>query len=1018
MNLTKTALKRPVAVVVCIIALILFGATSIFSTPLELIPEMEMPVYLVVTTYPGAGPQEVNDLVSEKVEDAVSTVSGLKNLDSRSMENLSFVITEMEYGTDMDRTYMELQKKLNTIQNQLPEDVDPPTIVEMNMNAMPVIMFAVSGPESGMDILNYLNDSVVPEFEKLNGTAEVKLMGGREKYIQVKIDQEKMKQYGLSQDAISQYLGLADFSYPAGDADRGDLNYTLRGGVEYDTVSKLKTMPLTLKSGDIIHLSDIAEVAKVEKEADSISRYNGSETILMSITKRDSAGTVDVTTAAKEVMELINADSSGIKMDIVMDQSEDIIDSLMGVVNAMISAILISMVVLYVFLGDMKASFVVGTSMPLSVLTTMIIMAFCGISFNMLSLGGLTIGVGMMVDNSIVILDSCFKEHENKRTFKQAALEGARIVTSAVVASTATTVVVFLPIGLMQGMAGQLFSDVAITVVISLIASLISALTLVPLLFFRLQPREREDIPASRIIDKVNAYYATFMRKTFKRKKSVVFVAVLLLIGSFLMVPFIGIELMPATDSGQITVDVKTKPGLRLEKTEELITDLEQKIATHPDLDRYSVQVKKGGGEAAASFTMYLKDDREMSTFDIVDSLREKTKGYIDCEITVNSSSGTGSTGGSDQVSFNLIGNDRYQLEEVSKQVKTVMEQQEGVINVTSSLSDGNPQAEIKVDPVKSNAVGLPPKQVIGTINTIMNGKNAATITMEGQDYDVYVEYPGETYQNLNAVLGMVLTTSSGREVPLLDIATVEYSASPQSISRHNSQYTVEIVAHTQMKNAAKINQKVVAAANQIELPQGVDHYMGGQAEQMAEEFKSIFSALGTAVFLVFMVMAIQFESTKFSLMVMISIPFSLIGAFGGLLATGTTISMTSLMGFIMLAGIVVNNAIVLIDYANQLREAGMDIQDALVESGCSRLRPILMTTLTTVLGMVPLAIGLGSNAETMRGMAMVIIGGLTASTVLTLVLIPTMYLIFAGKESKKKYDEDSLEPTDTVIVP
>ena len=985
---------------VCIITLVVFGVSSLIGTPLELTPNMEMPMFIVTTIYPGAGPEEVQDLVTKELESSVSTLSGLKNVDSRSMENMSLLILEMEYGTDMDVAHTDLQKKLDMAENGLPDEVTTaPTIIEMTMDSMPVIQLAVE-QTGDVDLLNYLNDNIVPDFEKITGVAEVNVYGGQESYVQVRLDEQKLRQYGLDMSTVCSMVASSDFSLPVGSADQGSLSLSLRGGVSYPSPEALAKLPLTLKSGDIIHLSDIATVSQTQKKSDSVSRYNGRDAVSMSLTKRASASTNAVTGAVIRQVEQINQKDKAIQLDVIFNQSDEIWNSLWGVIESMILAIAISMVVLYLFLGDIKASLIVGTSMPTSVLVTLIIMSFSGMTFNMLSLGGLTIGVGMMVDNAIVLLDSCFKKRDEHRTFKDAALEGAGIVASAVTASTLTTVVVFLPIALMQGMSGQLFKDVGFTIVFALTASLISALTLVPLLFLKFKPVEKKDALVNRALRKVEQKYAVLIKKSLGHKKLVVLVAVVLLVVSFMLVPFIGVELMPSTDSGQISISISTRPGLKLEETSKIISRVEGLIGQYPDVDRYMVSGSDGGGEGAASFSIYLKDERKMSTYDIVDELRQETKDYLNCDVQVSAASMM-SMGGTDTVVVNLIGNDRDKLQDAAGQVKELMYQNPGVVTVTSSLSDGSPQAEIVVDPVKSGAVGLTPVQVMGTLNSMISGKNVTNIRMGDHDYDIWVEFPEDTYQTVGDLGAINLTAPSGAQVPLLDIATIEYSNSPQMITRHNNQYTVSITAQTTTKNAAKINNEVTTAAMGMQLPEGVDHYMGGQNEQMAEEFSAIFAALGTAIFLVFVVMAIQFESMRFSLMVMISVPFSLIGAFLGLLLTRTTISMTSLMGFIMLVGIVVNNAIVLIDYTNQLREGGMKVRNALIKAGRSRLRPILMTTLTTVLGMVPLAVGLGSNGEMMRGMAMVVIGGLSASTILTLVLIPTFYLILSKRDEK-----------------
>ncbi|MCI8624350.1 MAG: efflux RND transporter permease subunit [Provencibacterium sp.] len=1014
---TTTAIRRPVAVIVSLLALVIFGLASLFGTPLELTPSMSMPMFIINTIYGGAGPEEVESLVTNKIEGAIGTLSGLKNIQSISAENMSMVVVELEYGADMSRANNDLQKKLNLINNSLPEDASDPTIIEMSLDSTPVMQISVEAT-GDMDLLSYLQDNVVSDFEKLEGVAAVDIYGGQETYMQVKLDPEKLRQYNLDMSTVATMISMADFSLPAGNIEQGGLSLALRGGVSYPSAQALQTLPLTLATGDVIHLSDIARVGEAQQKASSISRYNGMDTVSLSITKRESASTRAVTGACQRVVDQVNAGNMGIRMEVTFNSMDEIWDSLSGVIQAMALAIVISMVILFLFLGDIKASLIIGTSMPISVLVTLIIMSWSGMTFNMLSLGGLTIGVGMMVDNSIVVLDSCFKKRDEFRSFEDAAIEGAGIVTSSVTASTITTVVVFLPIAMMQGISGQLFKDAGYTVVYALTASLISALTLVPLLFLRLKPVERKDNPISKGLKRLEQGYGVLIRKSLDHRALVVIVAVLMLVASFCMLPAIGVELMPTSDNGTISVAVQTRPGLKLENIEKIIAQVEEAVVRQPDLESYSLTGSSAasvmsGSSANVNFSVYLRENRSVETAEVVENIRRETAGMLDCEVQVSSSSGVSMGGGTDTVQDYLIGHDQDQLKEASELIKAVMYQNPNVVNVTTSTSDGSPQAEIVIDPVKAGAYGLTPMQVMSSVNMMVSGREAATIRMDGKDYSVRVEYPEDTYRTISDLAALYLTSPAGMQVPLLDIAAIRYSNSPQQIMRYNNQYVVTVTGQLNAKDAAKHSSEVTQAVYAAELPDGVDHFFGGSIQTMNEEFAAIFGALGPAVFLVFMVMAIQFNSIRFSLMVMLSVPFSFIGAFSGLLLTNTTISMTSLMGIILLVGIVVNNAIVLIDYANQLREGGMKVKNALVKAGSTRLRPILMTTLTTILGMVPMAVGLGSNAEMMRGMAMVVIGGLSASTVLTLVLIPTFYLIFSKKDEKNPNlnDDDGFDP-------
>lgn len=1003
MSLTKLVLKRPVSTLIVILALIIFGLSSVLGTPMELMPQMDMPVLLVMTTYGGAGPEEIEDLVSKPIEDTVSTLSGVKNVTSQSQSNMSMIMLELNYGTNMDVAHMDLQEKLNMITNSLPDDAGTPIIIEMSMDMMPVI--ALSAEKKGdIDLLSYIDQEISPEFEKLSGVAQVSVYGGQENYISVCLNEQRMKQYKLDINTLAQIVGAADFSIPAGSVDRGDLSLSLRGGVSYNTPESLKNIPITLSSGQVIHLSDVAEIFQSTKDASSISRYNGEDNVSVTITKRQSASTVGVTKAVVKEVDKINAANKGVHLDVIFDSSDTIMASVQSVFTTLGMGIILSMIVLFIFFGDIKASLIVGSSMPVSVLASLILMSAMGFSLNVVSLGGLVIGVGMMVDNSIVVLESCFRKYDEQRDFMTAAIEGTKIVTASIISGTLTTVVVYLPISIMEGMSGQMFRQLGFTIIFSLTASLISAMTLVPLLFCKLTPREKKDMPVNKLLHVVQRGYGAFLKKSFRVKPLVVLVSIGLLVGSIMIVasgalPF---ELMPETDQGQISIAVQTRPGLKLENTDALLRDIEQMVQQSPDVENYSLQ----GSSGDATIDVYLRDNREKTTRDWIDIWREQTKNRVDCDISVSLSSSTGMSMGGSDVDIPLQGNDYEVLKTASKQIEDVMRANPNIVRVESSVSSGDPQAEIVVDPIKAGSVGLTPKQVIGTVYTMVSGTSPDTMRVDGQDYDITLEYPKGRFQTATDLAGLNLTSPTGREVPLLDVATIEYSNAPQMIQRKNNQYIVTVTGQPTTAARLTARDEVNAAVAKLELPQGVTVGLGTSMESMQEEFTSLITAILTAVLLVFMVMAMQFESIRFSIIVMICIPFSLIGAFGSLWLSGNSLSMTAMMGLLTLVGTVINSGILYIDTANQYR-ASMDAETALIMAGRTRLRPILMTTLTTVLSMVPMAMGFGENGEMMQGMALVIIGGLVASTILSLLLLPTFYLLFRGdRKHRNKNDK------------
>ena len=1005
-SLTKLTLKRPVSVIIIMFGLLVFGFMSITGMTLELTPEMNMPMLVVVTIYPGAAPQDIEKLVTREVEGAAGSLSGVETIMSQTMENVSIVILQYSYGTNMDIAYTDLKEGLDLIENVMPDDARKPIVIELDINAMGTLYLSVTS-DARDDLRYFVEDDIVPEFEKLGSVADVSVSGGETDYIRVEIDEQLMQQYGVSMATLTACVSTADFSIPTGTVDYGSQSLTVRSAIAMNTVEALGNIAIPLQSGDIIRLSDIAQVYTAADTSESVSRYNGYPNVGLTLQKRQTASAVQMSRDAMKVVEELNAADNGITIEVISDTSETIVSSITSVGSTLVAGIVISMAVLFIFLGDIKASLIVGSSMPVSLLVTFILMDMMGFTLNVLTMGGLVLGVGMMVDNSIVVLDSCFKTKTSQNTMYEAALEGTRFVTLSIVAGTLTTVVVFFPLASQPGLSGQLFTPLGFTIIISLTASLVSALTLVPLFFLQFNPRERRGAPAARILKRVELAYGHLLSKLLKRKFLVFIMAVVLLVVSLGLATQIDSELIPTTDEGTVSVSVEFRPGLRIERIDEILTEVEQIVAVHPDIDRYSVSAGSSGmmtlmnGGGSTGIYVYLKDDRAMSTQQVVELFRQQIAHITDCTINVSAVS-TMSMASTDSVQVNLRGNNLDDLEEFSREISAIMEKHPDIIRVTSSMEGGSPQLEIITDPVKAAAYGLTPIQVAQSVYGALNGTNAVTITMDDQRYDVRIEYPDDKYRTMADLEDMVIVSPYGLAVPLTDIAGFTFSDSPQAIIREDNQYIVSIEGTPTYAARFSAYNEIMAQVNALEYPAGITPYESTIMEMMNEEFASIGKAIIIAIVLVFMVMGIQFESIKYSLMVMLTMPFSLIGSFLLLYLSGNTLSMPSLLGFLVLVGTVVNNGILFVDTTNQYRET-MSVERALIKTGRTRLRPILMTTLTTVLSMVPMALELGSGTEMMAGMAMVVIGGLTAATLLTLLFLPTFYLIMDGMGRKER---------------
>ena len=999
MNLTRLALKRPVSMILIILALAVFGLSSIPDFKMQLIPDMDMPMLIVMTAYPGADPESVDELVTSVVEDAGSVLGGIESVTSQSSANVSTVLFSYEYGVNIDECYADLRTALDTASLLMPADAEAPVVIELNMNQTADMTLSAVTDEN-MDLRKKIEDELVPELESIADVAQVSVSGGAQDYIRVLLNEDAMRQYGLTISNVASYLAAVDFTLPAGSVRQGSQDVSVSTAMEYNTAQKLNRVPIVTATGGVVQLSDIAEVSQVKEASDTISRSAGRDNVSISVQKKQSASVVQVTDSVEEAMAEFSAANPNVSLVMEYNSADTITASLWSVAKTLIAGVFISMAVLFLFFGDFKASLIVGSSMPISLLATIILMHMMGYSLNIVTLGSLVIAIGMIVDNSIVVIESCFRAKDTETDFKEAAFRGTKVVTMSIIASTITTCVVYLPMALVEDLVGQIFGQLCFTIVFAMTASLISAMTLVPLFYSLFQPHEKKNSPVNRLLEVITAGYKKILRGILYRKLLTILVTLLLVALAVWMVTDVDMELMPASDEGIVDVAASFRPGTTLEAKEAAMSAMEQMATEEPDVLSYSLTVNS---DSSASLRAYLKGDRELSTADIVEKWNEATRDVTDMELTISSggSSMSGSMMNTSTTEIDLQGYDMDALKEAARDVKAEMEQVDGVIKVVSSTTDASTAVKIQVDPLMAMHYGLTPVQVAQELNYMLSGVTALTITNQGAEYEVKLEYPEGLYDDVNSLMDAVLVNARGMQVPLRQIAEPVYTDAAQTVEKVDGRYQVSLVATTTQKAHFSARDEMIGRVENMVLPIGVTQTEDMLTSMMNEEFAVLYRSILTAVFLVFLVMAMQFESPRFSMMVMMCIPFSLVGSIFLLYITRSTLSMVSLMGFLMLVGIVVNNGILYVDTANQLRQE-MPLQDALVESGSIRLRPILMTTLTTILSMLPLAMGIGDNAQMMQGMALVIVGGLIASTLLTLILMPTVYLMI-DKRSKKK---------------
>ena len=1013
LSMTKFVLRRPVTTFLVVITLIFFGFMSFSTMKMELLPNMNFPYLIVTTTYPGASPEDVDELLTKPVEEEISLLSDVRQIQSLSNENFSMVIIRYNYGTNMTKAYDSLKKKMDAIKSSLPEDAKDISIMEVDINARPGMVLSINN-KSESQLYNYVENSIKPEFEKLSTVASLSLSGGQESYVKVELSAEKLQQYHLTIEQVVGMMQAAKFTYPAGSTRVGDQELSISTSQEYSTIEELRKLPITTGTGNTLTLSDLATVGSALSEKSGIGRYNGEDTITLSINKLQSKSDIAMSKDVTALIKKLEAKNPNLEIHVIQDFAENIKGSLSSVVQTMIMAIVISMLIIFLFFGDIKASLIVGSSIPLAILGAIVFMGAMGYSLNMLTLSALVLGVGMMVDNSIVVLEACFRAMddygERQRSLREAALDSVRVVGASVFGGTLTTCVVFLPLGFLQGISGQYFKPLGFTIVFCMVASLISAVTIVPLCFTLYKPKENSRAIAYRGVRLLQNAYRNTISSFLRHKKRVVFATAGILIISLVLSTQLRTELMADIDTGSIEIAITQKPGLSIEEKEKVMGEIEEMVAEDPDTDRYTAMAGGSalstlyGGSTKPRVTVYLKKDRSMKTKEKVKVWKKALENRSQEVISIKALSDTSMSGGdysnSNRYEIIIQGQELEELQQKSNELLSLLQRQNSLTGIHSSLENAAPLLQVKVDPIKAAAEGLSPIQIAQTLNTNLSGKTAMKMTVEGQKVDVKVEYPKDQYDTLEKVKAIRFTTPTGAQVSLESLASVKYADSPAGIEREDKKYLATITAN--YTEEANSNTKAeIDALIEKNLGENISVVANSQDQSMKEEFTDLFRSIAMAVFLVFVVMAAQFESTRFSFMVMTTIPFSLIGSFGLLWLFDAALSMTSLLGFLMLIGTVVNNGILYVDTVNQYRQE-MPLDKALVESGATRLRPILMTTLTTVLSMFPMAMGFGDNGALMQGLALVNVGGLVASTLLALLLLPVYYMIIYGRKKQK----------------
>ena len=1005
MKFAQTFIKHHVMTILLYILVVVFGFYSFQNLPLALMPSMEVPAAVVYATYPGAGPEDIEQQVTKKLEGAVAGLSGLDTLQSTSSENMAMLVIRFTNDTDMDQAMTDLRDKVAQVKSQLPDDASDPTVMSIDIDSMPVVSVALRGNDLA-SLQSIAEDEIQPALERLDGVASVDISGGYEQEIAVHTDASRLKGYNLTISSIGQQLGADNIAIPGGDLDNGSQTLAVRTDGEYSSIDDVKNALISLPAGGTVRLSQIADVSMQPKDQDAISKVDGEECIILSVNKQSGSNTVQIAELAKAEFDSLLKSNDSLQWNIVMDQSDYINMTVDNAIQNIWMGVLFAAIVLFLFLRDFGATMAVTIAMPCCILFTFLIMNVLGITLNMMSLGGITLGVGMIVDNSIVVLENIFTYRADGYDRLEACTKGTGEVIGAVIASTLTTVAVFLPIALSGGMAGMMFKEFCITIVALLLSSLIISITLVPLLcYFLLGGTKQQSIKpqgsgATPITEKpLSRAYRSSLNFLITHRWAGVALTVVICIVSVLSVSQAGMELIPEMDEGEVSVTVSMPNGSTMEDT----AAIEDRIAaiavdTIPELEQIyystgsSTSIMSSSSGASVTISLVDLDQRDRSSADIAKQLRHDLQDIAGCELTVSTSSTMSMSTDSD-ISVELTGDDYDQLAETADDLASQISALPDAINVESSAGEQTPRVAVKINRENASRFGLNAATIGGLVRGELTGSTATTLRMNGEEYDVTVAGDEDVATSLDALRSMQIPTMTGGTVPLSMVADVYTELSPQSIVRKNQKETVTITGESESGDSNAIKAAVDDIVAKYELPDGVEVGEGDTAaSQIAETTGTLMLALAVAIMLVYFILATQFNSFSLPIAIMLILPIGLLGSMILLWPTGNHVSMVALLGVIILAGTVVNSSIVLIDYTLQRRQRGEDKNTAILNACPRRVRPVLMTAMTTILGLVPMVCSSGEGSEMMKPMGVVMMTGMVISTIATLFITPVYY--------------------------
>ena len=1087
MKITELSIKRPVTIFMFFLAIVLLGFVSLRELGVDLLPDISYPRLSVITQYSGVAPEEIETLVTSPLEAAVSRIPGLRRVESVSKEGISYLSLEFSWGTDMDFAMLHTREKLDSAQDSLPEDVESPTIIPLDPQSKPIMILAISGERSLLELKEFSEELIKPRLEQVEGIGSAEIAGGVEREIQVEVDPRLLSLYGLSIDQIAERVDAFNRNLQGGLIRKGRFKYALRVVGEFELISEIGEISLkTTGERGVIRLKDVAQIKDSLKEREGVTRLNGQESIGILVRRESGANTVEATRSAREVLGDIQEEYPQIEILVVYEQAKYIEDAISSVLKAILYGAVLAFLVLFIFLQDVKTPLIIAVVIPISIIATFNLLYFQDITLNIMSLGGLALGVGMLVDNSIVVSESIFRHKRQRKTLLEAASIGTKEVGMAVTASTLTTISVFLPVIYVHGVAGQLFKDQALTVTFALLSSLIVSLTLLPMLAsrklrFEKRPAGTGDMaeavrkkdlkrksrwkvllypylglrwliysaikalyvglnfilsfllqlllmlfhylslpfkPVLRAVFKgfnfvyqgFSSRYHQFLVWALENKAKVLAGSLAFLVLTGLVATRIPRELMPKPKASSFELNLKTPVDFSLEQTADIVSLVERWLGDQESAVAFFSQIGIVSGLESSnpdvslnSVNVYVELEKASQLDRMIDSLREMLAKFPGLSFSIVREQSTLSeflAFATAEIGLKVKGEDLDRLREMAVKLEEKLRSIEGIADLETNIGEGKPEFLIRIKKEALGKYDISPATISNFLVNAVRGKQATKFKEMEKEFDILVRMEEGTRENIDSLLDEQIP-HQGSLIPLRDLVSYQISKGPKEIRRESQQREVLITANLR---GAKISQVVPQIQQKIEelaLPYGYRVAFSGEQEEMSKSFKSLIFAFSLAVLLVYMIMAAQFESLRHPFLILFTLPMGLTGAVWALFITGQTLNVISVIGMVVLAGIVVNDAIVKIDYTNQLRKKGLGLREAILEASRVRLRPILMTTVTTVFGLFPMSLGLGRGAELQQPLAISVIGGLILATFLTLILIPLGYELSEKSRTK-----------------